>query len=298
VAAQAAAAHTAPGGCADVSAADKLLCALLMTLEQQILSSNKCCSKHFLRGVAFDSDCSSHCVTQLAACCRYSPVLVATYALHDLVSAWRYATDRWLCLHDSAAVRLLGIASRYLQQKADEAAALTDTAAAAPLDAGGSSDSGVAADQQHAAVMQPAGNPADDAEPQQVAGEPDEQEPPSPRTPDRAEPGETLPRVHTSSEGTSISATLPASCCVPNLAWLLTAGVAIQHPGEPNANHTEQCQHGEQQRQQGPREGECQAAVATLTARLQSDLQVGRALLQLVPTSVVVCVQTKPRPGP
>lgn len=116
---------------------------------------------------------------------------MATYALHDLVSAWRYATDRWLGLHDPAAVRLLGIARHHLQQRADEAAAMAKLAAAQALNADGGADSGDAAGQQHAAEMQPAGSPADGAEPQQAADAPVEQEPPSPTTPDRVEAGET-----------------------------------------------------------------------------------------------------------
>lgn len=212
-AAPAASAHTAPGGYAGVSDADKRVGALLVG------SSSECSSNHLLRSVALDIDCFSHRIMQSAALCRYSPALVATYALHDLVSAWRYATDRWLGLHDSAAVRLLSIASRHLQQKADAAAAMASMAAAAPSDACGSGDSGDAADQQCAAVMQPAGSPADDAIPQQVMAAPDEQEPPSPRTPDRAAPGESVRRVHMQSERSSrLPRCLPATCCVLSVA--------------------------------------------------------------------------------
>ena len=140
---------------------------------------------------------------------------MATHALHDLVSAWRYATDRWLGLHDPAAVRLLGIASHHLQQKADEAAATVKVAAAVPPDADGSADSGDAAGQQHAAEMQPAGSPADDAEPQQAADAPVEQEPPW--TSDRVDPGETKGCSSHVTEALLIPA-LSATCCVPKLA--------------------------------------------------------------------------------
>jgi hypothetical protein len=72
-------------------------------------------------------------VLVLAACLRYSPALAATHALHDHVSAWRYATETWLGLHDPAAVRLMDIASCHLQQKATEAAATAEATAAALL---------------------------------------------------------------------------------------------------------------------------------------------------------------------
>jgi hypothetical protein len=122
---------------------------------------------------------------------RYSPALAATHALHDYVSSWRYATETWLGLHDPAAVRLLDIASRHCQQKAAEAAATAEVAAVAAAAAATRIGEHISpADQQHAAVMQPAGSPAADAELQQAAEAPDQQEPPSPRTPDRAEPGD------------------------------------------------------------------------------------------------------------